>query len=405
MESVAGLDIGSSRVIAVVPGARDPGAPAARALKCGFSCAAGIRKGQVIDVSSLAGSIREALDMAGSEAGVKVDAVYAGFPGHSVEFYIKESGNLIGKGRRVTQQDIERVKRLALVSEFPRGRRVIQAFPFEYILDGAPVGGDPTGMACSRLNMESLIVTADKDMLERLAEAIHRAGARVVDWLPSALAVGEVALESARRQVGVALVEIGESGTSVVLYNHDRPTAFEWLPVGSGHITSDLAICLRTTLEAAEGLKKEVGLAVEPESCDIAVPLPRLSGVGFNEVSRNSAARIIEARMGEILDIVLSSVSRLAGQFTLPGGIVLAGGGSLLPGMGAYASKYLSCEIEVGTPEAGGLNIEKLPVSWADCSGALGLLKYFSKKSHTLPENRQPEDLWSKLRGLFRVSR
>lgn len=367
----------------------------------------GLRKGQVVDVSSLAGSIREALDLAGSAAGVKVDAVYVGFPGHSVEFYLKESGNLVGKGRRVTQQDIERVRRLALVSEFPQGRRVIQSVPFEYILDGVPVSGDPTGMTCSRLNMESLIVTADNDILERLSEAIHRAGARVIDWLPSALAVGEVALEGARRQVGVALVEIGESGTSVLLYNHDRPTAYEWLPVGSGHITSDLAICLRTTLEAAEELKKEVGLAVEPESeyCDRAVSVPRLSGVGFNEVSRSAAARIIEARVKELLDMVFSSVNKMAGQFNLPGGIVLAGGGSLIPGMGAYASKYLNCRIEIGVPDAGVLNIEKHPVPGVDCSGALGLLKYFSKKPHALPENRQPEDLWSKLRGLFRVSR
>ncbi|HBV98995.1 MAG: hypothetical protein JL50_18890 [Peptococcaceae bacterium BICA1-7] len=405
MESVAGLDIGSSRVIAVVPGTRDPGAPAASAIKCGFSCAVGIRKGQVVDTAALAGSIREALDVAGEAAGVKVEAVYAGFPGHSVEFYIKESGNLIGRGRKITEQDLERVRRLALVSEFPEGRRVIQSVPLEYILDGVPVGGDPIGMACSRLNMESLIITADNDMLERLSEAIHRAGVRIIDWAPSALAVGEVALDSARRQVGVALVEIGDSGTSVVLYNHDRPTAFQWLPVGSGHITSDLAICLRTTLEAAEGLKKEIGLSVDPACSDTAVSVPRLSGVGFNEVSRNTAASIIEARVGELLDIVISSVSKMAGQITLTGGIVLAGGGSLIPGMSAYASKYLNCRIEVGAPDVGGLNIEKHPVPGADCFGALGLLKYFSKRSHTLPENRQPEDFWSKFRGLFRVSR
>jgi cell division protein FtsA len=342
--------------------------------------------------------------MAASAAGVKVEAVYAGFPGHTVEFYIKKSSSLISKSKRVTQQDMERVKRLALVSDFPQGRRVIQAAPFEYMLDGVPVGGNPDGMTCSRLGVESLVVTADSDLLEKLTEAVHLAGARIIDWLPSTLAAGEMAVSSARGQVGVALVDLGESGTSVTIYNYGRPLAYEWLPVGGGHITSDLAICLRTTLEAAEGLKKEIGLE-GAGSRDESITVPRLSGVGFNDIPPQSAVRVIEARTGEILDLVRSSIIRLTGACNLSGGIVLVGGGSHIRGLGDYASKYLEIAVEPFSPNSGGKDVfEKYPGLAASFTGALGLLKYFAREPNTLPLTRQQEDFWSKVKGLFKVS-
>ncbi|MFZ5647223.1 MAG: cell division protein FtsA [Bacillota bacterium] len=422
MEAVAGLDIGSSHIVvaAAVSSSRTPADPFGGDLKFGYAGSMGIRRGWVNDVPSLGRSISEALKMAESVAGVKIQSVYLGIPGHTVEFEIKKSGNVIGKGRRVTHQDIERVKRLALVSDLPPGRRVIQVMPVEYTVDGAPALGEPSGLSCSRLDLQSIVITADNQLVENLVEAANGAGIRVLDYLPSSLAVGEVVIKKAQRQLGAALIDIGSSSTSIVFYNHGKPLGFEVLPLGSDHITSDLAICLRTTLEGAEEVKRKIGLGpdkpFQPEGTGEGgavntISVPRLSGSGFNEAPLETAVSIIEARVSEILDMVKLSLVRLSGGCDLPGGLTLTGGGSQLKGLDIFTSKYIGCQVDMralnnaqgGASESVGETNTDLTVNVA---GAAGLLKYFFKTGSVAKAGQhQPQDLWSKVRGIFRVSK
>ena len=424
METVAGLDIGSSYVVAAVavpapgPGTREArfageqketaapvSDPAARGMKIGYSATAGMRRGQVSDIAALSGCIREALSRAESAAGVRVETVCAGFSGQTVEFSRNKYGNLVGK-RRINRQDIERINRLALISDLPPGRQIIQAMPVEYIADGTPVAGDPLGMHCSRLEVESLIFTADNALVDQLLEAVRRAGVSVKDIFPSCLAAGEVLLKKSQQQLGTAFIDIGGSCTCVLVYNHGFPVGMDVLPVGGDHITSDLAICLRTTLEGAEGVKRSVGLGLksaeglEKEDLPGAVTIPRLSGSGFNEAPVKSALDIIEARAGEILELIQSSVSRLAGGLDLPGGLILAGGGSRLKGLDLFASDYLGVKVQMEYP---GLQGEESG-DFVNAAGAAGLLKYMIKHNHMAEEVEQPPaDLWSKVRGIFKI--
>lgn len=413
MEAVAGLDIGSSRIVAAVAavsGAKAPSDPLAGGVKIGYACTMGFRKGQVSDVASLAQCIDEALKKVQAEAGVKVETAYIGFPGHTVEFYKKSSGNVIGKGRRITPQDIERVQRLALVSDMPPGRRVIQSLPVEYIVDGSPAVGEPSGLLCSRLDLESLIVTADNSMMDRLVEAVHKAGVRIADFLPSPMATGEIVVNRAERQLGAALIDIGSSSTCIMLYNHGNPLGFDVFSVGSDHITSDLAICLRTTLEGAEEVKRNIGLVIE-EREDTTLAVPRLSGSGYNDISAKNAYSVIEARVCEILDMVMSSIGRMSGESDLPGGLILTGGGSMLNGLDVFASKYTGCKVQLGYLDPGQYGIKEIEKAansdlTVNMAGAVGLLRYFLKRSNTEKVIYQPPpDLWSKVRGIFRVSK
>ncbi|KJS01365.1 MAG: hypothetical protein VR68_04985 [Peptococcaceae bacterium BRH_c4a] len=413
MEAVAGLDIGSSRIVAAVAavsGAKALSDPLAGGVKIGYACTMGFRKGQVNDLASLSQCIDEALKTVQAEAGVKVETAYIGFPGHTVEFHKKSSGNVIGKGRRITPQDIERVQRLALVSDMPLGRRVIQSLPVEYIVDGSPVVGEPSGLLCSRLDLESLIVTADNGMMDRLVEAVHKAGVKIADFLPSPMAAGEIVVNRAERQLGAALIDIGSSSTCITLYNHGNPLGFDVFPLGSDHITSDLAICLRTTLEGAEEVKRNIGLAIG-ERGDATLAVPRLSGSGHNDILVKTAYSVIEARVCEILDIAMSSIGRLSGHGDLPGGLILTGGGSMLKGVDVFASKHTGCKAQLGYLDPGQYGIkenEKAANSdlTVNMAGAVGLLRYFLKRSNTEKVIYQsPPDLWSKVRGIFRVSK
>lgn len=417
MEAVAGLDIGSSHIVvaAAVSGSRAPAEPFRGVLRFGYAGSMGMRRGQVKDVPSLGRSISEALKMAELAAGVKLQNVYLGIPAHSVQCEIKKSGNVIGRGRRITGQDIERVKRLALVSDLPPGRRVIQIIPIEYSVDGAPAVGEPSGLLCSRLDLESLVITADNQLVEYLVQAVGVAGLRVVDYLPSPLAVGEALVKRTQMQLGAALVDIGSSSTSIVFYNHGKSLGIDVLPLGSDHITSDLAICLRTTIEGAEEVKLKIGLGPaesgRPEGSTGGgagvISVPRLSGLGFNDVSPETAVSIVEARVSEMLDMVKASLAGLSGRHGLPGGLILAGGGSRLRGMDIFTSKYIGCQVELGA-----LNItqggakESVLETKADLTvnvaGAAGLLKYFLKTGSVAKAGQQqPQDLWSKVRGIF----
>ena len=206
------------------------------------------------------------------------------------------------------------------------------------------------------------------------------------------------------------MVDVGGTGTGVVIYNHDRPIAFDALPVGSDHITSDLAICMRTTLEGAEEVKRQIGLSTGEESDpeDRKLSVPRLSGAGFNEVSPKNSRNIMEARVSEILEMVLTSVKRLSGGSDLPGGVVLAGGGSLLQGLDLYASKFILGRAETGSPDNAGNDQFKVIRSDFDVNyaAAVGLLKYFTAKNN-IPQHivQPPADLWNKVRGILKGSK
>lgn len=426
MEAVAGLDIGSSHIVAAVavppsPAARElkpgrepkdtkhpPASPVVKGLKVGSADTLGLRRGQVIEPEALSHSIREALTRAESAAGARVGSVCIGLSGHTVEFCRKRYGNLIGK-RRVNQQDIDRINRLAMVSDLPPGRRIIQALPIEYLADGAPVPGKPLGVHCSRLEAESIIITADSRLVDQLVEAVHGSGYKVniIDFFPSTLAAGEEILNQVQQRLGTVLVDIGGSCTCILVYNHGYPVGFDVLPVGSDHVTSDLAVCLRTTLAGAEEVKINIGLGpgrAPGADCeqDGMVTIPRLSGSGFNEVPVKTAVEIIEARICEILDLVRSSVSKLTGGLDLPAGLVITGGGSRLRGLDLFVPDYLGVKVRFGSP---GMEGEKEFHHGVNTAGAVGLLKYILNYHHPAEaEHQPPPDLWSRVKGFFRVS-
>lgn len=414
METIAGLDIGSTQITAVIKQLADKTDPVSEPITAGMSFGStntmGFRKGVVSDVPTLACSIKEALAQAESVAGVKAEIAHIAFPGHTVEFNVVNYRGLIGKSKKVSVQDIERINRLVRVAELPPGRQIIQAIPLEYILDGAPVVGEPLGMYCTRLEIKSMIITADNTLISCLMEAVQRCGVRIGQFLPSSLAMGEAILNNAEIKLGTALVDIGGTCTGILYYNHGYPLGFEVLPVGSDHITSDLAICLRTTLAGAEEVKRNIGLQSyaekkeEIEENNIEVTIPRMSGAGVNTVPIETVENIIEARVGEMLELVKSSVNRLAGNTDLPGGLVLAGNGSMLKGLEFIALKYLGTKLRLSIQDINGQHGYAGEEN-SGMVGVTGLIKFFLKDCGKARVFQPPSGFWKKVSGIFRNSK
>jgi cell division protein FtsA len=262
------------------------------------------------------------------------------------------------------------------------------------------------------LEVESIIITADSQMVDQLVEAVHGSGYKVsiMDFFPSTLAAGEEILNQVQQRLGTVLVDIGGSCTCILIYNHGYPVGFDVLPVGSDHITGDLAVCLRTTLAGAEEVKVNLGLGPErspgagsEQGGPGVVTIPRLSGSGFNEVPVKTAVEIIEARICEILDMIRSSVGKLAGGLDLPGGLVLAGGGSRLRGLDLFARDHLGVKVSFGST---GMEGEKESRPDVNMAAAVGLLKYILNYRHQVGAGHQPPPgLWSRVKDFFKVTR
>ncbi|WP_027717339.1 cell division protein FtsA [Desulfovirgula thermocuniculi] len=348
--AVAGLDIGTSRVVAAVARSAAPG----RSPVVGACPSLGVRKGVVVDVDGVARAVRQAVDLAARAAGVRVDAVHVGFSGQGVNVLTRRAEVPLGPQGRVTAGDVADALQMLRCADVPPGRIVLQVLPVEFSLDGVPFKGNPVGRRCSRLVLEARVITADSQLVERLIEGVTKAGLKAVEVIPGPVVAAEGVLRAAEKELGAALVDMGGGTTAVALFKGGALRDMAVIPVGGDHITADLAIGLRTSLGEAEEIKR--GLGLEPRAgaglagekgrdaggVPVRAGTPFLAGDGLQ-----AAGQIVAFRVQEILELVRETLGRLAGGPELPGGVVLCGGGSLLRGLAERAPGVLGLPVRV----------------------------------------------------------
>ncbi len=343
-EVVAGLDVGTSSMVAVVARVGD----SERAAGVGCCPSLGMRKGIVIDVEGVAQSVRRAVEMAQEAAGVRISTICVGFSGHGVNVLTKYADISIGQGGRITTGDVADLMEILRLVEVPAGRRVLQVVPVEFAVDGVPMKDNPVGCRGSKLSLKARVVTVDSQLVDQLVAGVELTGLRVEEVVVNPLLVAQGVLNTVERELGAALVDLGGGTTAVTVFKSGTLVDMAVIPVGGEHITSDLAIGVRTSLEAAEKVKREVGLL--PQEA-VYVELPSMGGLSSRRASLSTIKQIIESRVLEILDLVKQTIDRLARGEVLPGGILLTGGGSCLKGMAELASRVLQLPVRVATEE------------------------------------------------------
>ncbi|SHF24493.1 cell division protein FtsA [Desulfofundulus australicus DSM 11792] len=384
---MAGLDVGTSSVVAVVTRVADP----ERVAGMGWCPSLGMRKGIVVDMEGAAQAIRRAVEMAREAAGCRIGTVSVGFSGHGVNILTRHADITIGNNKKITAGDISTLMQLIRQVEIPAGRRVLQVIPVEFKVDGLPVRGNPAGRTGSRLSLEARVITADSQMVEQLVTSVESAGLRVKEVVVNSLVLAREVLTTVERELGAVLVDFGGGTTAVTFCKGGAPVDLCVIPVGGEHITSDVAIGVRTSLEAAERMKKEIGLLPQEAKW---VELPTMDGRASRRASLALVRQIIESRVLEILDLIKQSIYRLAPGEALPGGVVFTGGGSLLKGLPDLASRILQLPVRVITEgpelqaarllarraavEAAGQGEQKLAVAAGDFRlGARGVKQIF----------------------------
>lgn len=347
---VVGLDIGTSGVaVAVI----DAGSGAKhKLLGVGFSPAAGIDRGIVIRAEDAVASIRGAITEAELSAGVQISHVYAGvdMPG----MIAGRAGAVLKLDHRrgVTHREICQAHRDLCAAILPEGYTAVQLAGVRYYINGEPVAR-PRGARGRELKVQACVLAAPGGQVSELQRCLCEAGLKVKQTVAGPLAVAEAVLTGAERELGVVCVDIGAGLTRVAYINHGQLEEMEIFPVGSGHITSDLAVGLHTTLQAAEKIKIQYGL----RHIDGHVGVPALSSPGEHNIPGSVVAEIIKLRIEEILDFIKRYIDKLQLTDSLPGGIVITGGGSRLTGLPEMAGAVLGMPVRVGAGRVQAENI------------------------------------------------
>lgn len=349
-EIYIGLDIGSTKVCCVV-GLHEDGAALPSVIGIGVAPTNGMRKGVVVDVEETVSSITAAVDEAERISGVAIDRATISIDGAHVAS--QNSRGVIAVGRadqEIMIDDLLRVEEAATAIQMPPNREIIQVFPRSYAVDSQSNIKDPVGMHGVRLEVESHIITGSIPAIKNLDRSIHQAGIAIQGQVLVPLAAGRAVLTKRQKELGVALVDIGGGTTGVAVYEEGDILYSSVLPVGAGHITNDLAIGLKTSIDIAEKIKlKYVQAQVNKASLNEKIRIEELDG--DNLVSRKELHTIAGARLEEILQLVRAELRKVGKDIMLPGGVVLTGGGAKMAGIEELAKEMLELPVVIGKPE------------------------------------------------------
>lgn len=373
---IVGLDVGTSRVRVVLAEATSP--DRLEVVGVGSAESKGLRKGMVVNLDSAVESIKKAVDIAEQMSGLTIEQVYVGLAGAHIRGYNSRGVVAVSRrNREIGVDDIKRVIEQASAVSVPSDREIIDVVPQEFTVDEQDGIGDPLGMLGMRLEVAVHIVTSPITAKQNIVTSVNRSGMIVLDTILEPLAAAEAVLTEDEREYGTALIDIGGETTNLAIYQRGAIRHTAVFPLGGNHFTNDIAVGLRTPIPEAERIKRQAGCAVshllgEAERQSV-VEIPSVGGHASRSLSRYTLCEILQPRAEEIFGQIQEEIRRLGFETQLSSGVVLTGGGCLLPGVPELAEQILDLPARRGLPrEVGGLTEE---IASPEYATALGLVQ------------------------------
>ena len=350
---VVGLDIGTSKVCAVVGEMTDRGVDI---IGVGTHASSGLRKGVVINIESTVSSIKRAVEEAALMAGCEIHTVFTGISGGHIKSF-NSHGIVAVKNKEVAQRDLDRVIDAAKAVAIPMDREVLHVLPQDYIIDEQDGIKEPLGMSGVRLEAKVHVVTGAVTSVQNIVKCCNRSGLNVAEVVLAPLAAAEAVLTDEERELGVVLVDMGGGTTDITLYHDGTVKHTAVLGIGGNHVTNDIAAGLRTPFNDAERIKQRYGFAKAAMAMDEErVEVPSIAGKEAGTVSRQILCEIIEPRLEEIFELVQKEIVKSGFDGSLASGVVATGGSMLLPGAVEMAERAFGLPVRLGVPtEVGGL--------------------------------------------------
>lgn len=372
---VVGIDFGTTKICVVVA---KPSIEGLDILGVGKHPSHGIRKGVVVNIPATVDSLKKAIEVAELMSGCQIKKAVCGIAGSHIKGF-NSTGVVAIRNKEVTAQDVERAIDAAKAVAIPLDREVLHVIPQEFTVDGQEGVHDPIGMSGVRLEARVHIVTGAASSAQNIIKCANLAGIEVTDIVLEPLAAGEACLTPDEKELGVALVDFGGGTTDIALYSRGSVVHTGTISMGGSHITNDVAVGLRCSIQDAEQIKVISGCAMTSLlPIEETVEVPLVGGKKSKEISRGLLTQIIEPRAEEILTLVNQEIANSGYKHLLSSGIVITGGPSLMQGLPELAEFILELPVRRGIPQqvTGLIDVVNSPLY----STAVGLLMFGLKE-------------------------
>ena len=401
---IVGLDIGTSKIIAIVAEVKPEGG--FEVIGMGSHPSRGLKKGVVVNIETTVSAIQRALEEAELMADCRIKEVYTGIAGGHIKSF-NSHGMVAIKDREVSRLDVERVMETAKAVNILNDQQVLHVLNQEFIIDGQEDVREPIGMSGIRLEVKVHIVTGAVSAAQNIMKCVRRCGLEVRDLVLQPLASAMAVLSEDEKDLGVCLVDIGGGTTDIAVFTHGAIRHTAVIPIAGDQITNDIAMALRTPTKDAEDIKCRYGCALR----GMADPreLVEVAGVGdrgVRQLSRQTLAEVIEPRVEELYSLVQAELRRSGFEQLLSSGIVITGGSSSLQGMVELGEEIFHMPVRLGLPHYRG-SLEEVVLT-PRCSTGIGLIvagmEQFRLNQHVRLQGNSFTRILERMKSWFQVN-
>ncbi len=398
---IVGLDIGTSKVVAIVGDITPDGQ--IEIIGIGSHPSRGLRRGVVVNIESTVQSIQRAVEEAELMAGCQIHSVFAGIAGSHIHS-LNSHGIVAIRDKEVMASDVERVIDAARAVAIPADQKILHVLPQEFIIDKQEGIHEPVGMSGVRLEARVHMVTGSVSAAQNIIKCVRRCGLEVDDVILEQLASSAAVLTEDEKDLGVCLVDIGGGTTDIAVFTEGSIRHTAVIPIAGDQVTKDISVALRTPTQYAEEIKIKYGCSLtQLASPEESIEVPGVGDRGARRLSRHTLAEVIEPRYEELLQLVQAELRRSGFEDLVAAGLVLTGGSSKMEGLIELAEEVFHMPVRLGVPQgvSGLVDVVRNPI-YATGVGLL-LFGYQSRgdRGSEQPVGRGFKGIWDRMKGWF----
>ncbi len=371
-QMIVGLDIGTSKIVAIVAEVDAEGGLELVAL--GSHPSKGLKKGVVVNIDTTVDAIRRAVQEAERMAGVEIRSVFAGIAGSHIKS-LNSHGIVAIRNAEVEPEDVERVIEAAKAVAIPADQRILHVLPQEFLIDDQEGIHQPIGMAGVRLEAKVHLVTGSISAAQNIAKCIRRCDLEVEDVILEQLASSHSVLTNDEKELGVLLVDMGGGTTDIAIFTDGAIRHTAVIPIAGDQVTNDIAVAFRTPTQFAEEIKlKHACALLQLAAPDETIEVPGVGDRGARRLQRQTLAEVVQPRYEELLMLVQRELRASGFEDACAAGVVLTGGTAKMEGVVELAEEIFHMPVRLGVPQhvTGLAEVSRNPIH----ATGVGLLLY-----------------------------
>jgi len=346
---IVGLDIGTSKIVAIVGELQPDGV--LKVIGLGQHPSRGLKKGVVINIESTMQSVQRALEEAELMANCKIQNVFTGIAGSHIKS-LNSHGMVKIKESEVTQMDVDRVVETARAIVLPADQQILHILTQEFVIDEQEDIREPLGMSGLKLEVKVHIVTGAVAAAQNIVKCITRCGIQVSDLILQPLASSLAVLTEDEKELGVCLVDIGGGTTDIAVYKHGAIRHTAVVPIAGDQMTNDVAVAFRTPTQAAEEIKIKHGCAMSKlVDAREMIEVPGVDGREPRQLSVSTLAEVLHSRVEELYELILEELRRSGMEQMIASGVVITGGAAMMKGMETLGEEIFHMPVRIGLPK------------------------------------------------------